>query len=430
MIKISDKAKCCGCEACVQVCPKQCISFNQDAEGFYYPSVDETICINCGKCEKVCPVINQEESRMPQTVIATTNPDAETRRASSSGGIFTLLAEKIIDKGGVVFGVKFNEQWLPVIDVVETKEALKAFQGSKYVQARVGNSYSICKEYLKEGRQVLFSGTPCQISGLHHFLQKPYTNLITIDIICHGTPSPMVWKRYLDEVIEAANKAFSNFWYRIRLKGWKNYQFCIEPSEDGIEMFSQSRRNGYMRVFQNSLTLRPSCFECPAKCGSSKSDITLGDFWGIQKVLPSIDDNTGTSMVVINTQKGFELFDSLGTKQEQFVYDDIKEYNRAYYRSALSNPQRKDFFDAIINSKDINKILLKYTPLNKEEKIIAFKQTIKKLLKAITKCSVNTQLKYNVDGLTKQNYTISNISFRDKKEGWKSYFMKITLKNQ
>ena len=198
MIDIKEKNNCCGCSACVQICPKQCISMAADNEGFLYPQVNSAICIDCGLCEKVCPVINQSAPREPLVVYAAKNNNEDIRLKSSSGGIFTLLAEKVIEEGGVVFGAKFDADWNVVHDYTETIEGLAAFRGSKYVQSIIGDNFKTAKQFLNNGRKVLFSGTPCQIAGLKKYLRKEYDNLLTVDVVCHGVPSPMVWRDYLD----------------------------------------------------------------------------------------------------------------------------------------------------------------------------------------------------------------------------------------
>ena len=236
MIDIKDKKDCCGCSACVQKCPKQCISLKEDCEGFLYPIVDKDICIDCGLCEKVCPILYQGEERKPLKVFAAKNHDEEIRKQSSSGGIFTLLAEKIINEGGVVFGAKFDENWDVKHDYTETIEGLAAFRGSKYVQSRIEDNYRKAETFLKQGRKVLFSGTPCQIAGLKRFFRKEYENLLTVDFICHGVPSPGVWRRYLQETvarmcdknrvstdpISIKNARVESISFRDKSHGWKN----------------------------------------------------------------------------------------------------------------------------------------------------------------------------------------------------------------
>ena len=196
-IKLAEKHICTGCAACYSVCPVQCISMKEDAEGFLFPIIDEEKCTKCSLCEKTCLSIMQGKERKPLNVYAAKNPNEEIRKESSSGGIFTLLAEHVINKGGVVFGARFNEDWEVIHDYTETVKGLAAFRGSKYVQSRIGDMYKTAKDFLEKDRNVLFSGTPCQIAGLKAFLRKDYDNLLTVDLVCHGVPSPLVWKRYL-----------------------------------------------------------------------------------------------------------------------------------------------------------------------------------------------------------------------------------------
>lgn len=245
MINIIDKKNCCGCNACVQHCPKSCITMQEDEEGFLYPIVDQEVCIDCGLCEKVCPVLNQGEERKPLQVYAANNTNEEIRMQSSSGGVFTLLAETIIQEGGVVFGARFNDDWEVIHDYTETQEGLATFRGSKYVQSRIGDSYCQAEQFLKKGRKVLFSGTPCQIAGLNLFLRKEYNNLLTVDFICHGVPSPGVWKSYLEELIALQGnrknsvlshskpiilnsiRDISRIEFRNKRLGWKKYSFAL-----------------------------------------------------------------------------------------------------------------------------------------------------------------------------------------------------------
>ena len=202
MINLKNKQDCCGCSACAQRCPKQCISMTEDEEGFLYPQVDTSKCVDCHLCEKVCPVINQDEARTPLKVYAAKNSDDEIRLKSSSGGIFTLLAEQTIKDGGVVFGARYDKGWNVVHGYTETIEGLAAFRGSKYVQSNIKRSFFEVKRFLESGRKVLFSGTPCHVAGLKLFLRKEYDNLLTLEIACHGVPSPKVWHNYLTELTD------------------------------------------------------------------------------------------------------------------------------------------------------------------------------------------------------------------------------------
>ena len=198
MVHIEHKADCCGCRACEQSCPCSAISIKKDKEGFLYPKVDESLCIGCGLCEKSCPVIKPSNATLPLECFAAVSRNEEIRRNSSSGGVFSELAEFVIKEGGVVFGVAFNERFLVSHIMVSNLEDLKQLRGSKYLQSDTGNTFTLCKEFLDNGVPVLYSGTPCQISGLRHFLKKEYSNLLLVDVICHGVPSPDVWKKYLE----------------------------------------------------------------------------------------------------------------------------------------------------------------------------------------------------------------------------------------
>lgn len=200
MIHITDKKNCCGCSACVQRCPKQCIRLEEDTEGFLYPQVDEETCIKCGLCEKVCPILNQADKLSVLEVLAVKNPNDEERMNSSSGGVFLPLAREVINQGGVVFGAVYDESWEVHHVYAEKIEDVYPMMGSKYLQSKIGNSFKDAERFLKQGREVLFLGSPCQIAGLRTYLRnKQYQNLLAVDFLCHGVPSPGVWRRYLAE---------------------------------------------------------------------------------------------------------------------------------------------------------------------------------------------------------------------------------------
>lgn len=303
MIDILNKKDCCGCSACVQKCPKQCISLKEDNEGFLYPQVNQQECISCGICKKVCPIINPNEKRTPLQIYAAINKNEEIRRQSSSGGIFTLLSEEILKEGGVVFGARFDENWEVKHDYTENVKGLVNFRGSKYVQSRIEDNYKKVETFLKQGRKVLFSGTPCQIAGLKRFLSKEYDNLLTVDFICHGVPSPKVWRLYLYETYRkiikrggkhTASSILSNsegksqiedICFRNKDLGWKRYSFFlklkltdIKGKRNTAELFEPYSENIFMKGFLSDLYLRPSCYQCTARSGKSGSDITIADF--------------------------------------------------------------------------------------------------------------------------------------------------------
>jgi coenzyme F420-reducing hydrogenase beta subunit len=307
MITINSKSDCCGCGACEQRCSQHCISLVSDNEGFVYPVIDKELCVNCGLCERVCPVINQNERREPLNVFAAKNRNDEIRMKSSSGGVFSLLAEQIINEGGVVFGARFNEQWDVVHSYTETIDGNEPFRGSKYVQSYIGDSFIKAESFLKQGRKVLFMGTPCQIAGLHKFLRKAYDNLLTMDVVCHGVPSPLVWKEYLKSIGGGENPLDVSF--RDKSTGWKNYS--TKYLFEGKILHQLASQDLYMKGFLKDLYLRPSCYDCPSKAGKSDSDITLGDFWGVQNYHPEIDDDKGVGVALLWTDKGKEFFEHI-----------------------------------------------------------------------------------------------------------------------
>ena len=315
MIEIKDKKDCCGCHACASVCAHRAITMQADAEGFLYPIVNKEACTDCGLCEQVCPIIHQASPTRPLNVYAARSNDEELRRQSSSGGIFTLLAEAVIREGGVVFGAKFDEEWNVIHTWTESFDGLAAFRGSKYVQSTIGNTYKEAKEFLQHGRKVLYTGTPCQIAGLKRYLRKDYDNLLTADVICHGVPSPLVWQRYLDEM--RTKGKITDISFRDKTYGWTQYVFRLgyisttaNTSEEQTLLTPRSE-NIFMRGFLADLYLRPSCHDCPARSGKSNSDITLGDFWGIQSVYPELNDNKGYSAILIHSAKGQTYYNKL-----------------------------------------------------------------------------------------------------------------------
>ncbi|MBQ3191004.1 MAG: Coenzyme F420 hydrogenase/dehydrogenase, beta subunit C-terminal domain [Bacteroides sp] len=319
MIEIKNKKDCCGCHACMTVCPKQCITMVADEEGFVYPKVDMSCCIGCHLCEKVCPVLHQAEPSRPLKVYASMNKNLDIRLKSSSGGLFTLLAESVIRKGGVVFGAKFDEDWNVVHSFTETIGGLAAFRGAKYVQSRMGNTYREVKRFLDEKRWVLFSGTPCQVAGLKNYLRKEYENLLAVDIVCHGVPSPKVWQHYLKSINDTKQR-ITYLSMRDKKDGWHRYRMEIHAGKQ-VLYSGQAAYNTYSKGYLANLFLRPSCHACPARSGKSRSDITLGDFWGLQRYHPSFDDRKGTNLVLINTPQGLNHYRQSDVYQIETTYE-------------------------------------------------------------------------------------------------------------
>ena len=346
MINISKKSKCSGCHACANACPKSCIKMINDREGFWYPEVDKDKCIKCGFCEKVCPIFNKKEINNTPIAYAAYNKDEKIRMESSSGGLFTILAEKIIANNGVVFGACFNEKFEVIHDYVEKTEDVYKFRGSKYVQSKIGNTYKQSKQFLEKGRIVLFSGTPCQIGGLKSYLRKEYNNLYCQDIICHGVPSPKVWRKYVAYREKCAGVPARRIAFRRKYEGWKRYSVSFLFNND-TEYHQTLDKDLMMIAFLRNACLRPLCYDCSFKTINRQSDITLADFWGIQNVMPEMDDDKGTSLLVLNSDKGKELFDSI-KEQIEFKVADLNEaikYNPSMISSVTHNQKRQGFFN-------------------------------------------------------------------------------------
>lgn len=377
MINIIDKSKCCGCNACVQCCPKQCITMQEDEEGFFYPHVNQIYCIDCGLCNKVCPMLATKSKKgEPLYTSAAINPDKNTRLNSSSGGVFSLLAEEYIKQNGIVFGAQFNNNWNVEHKHSESIQDLSKLRGSKYVQSYIGDTYILARKYLLEGKKVLFSGTPCQISGLKLFLHKDYENLLTVECVCHGIPSPGLWRQYLHEQTQNDNKKLNdiiNINFRSKDNGWEKYHVVIQY-KDGTKSDLYHGDNPWTRSFIYNYNLRPSCSNCPAKCENSNADITLGDFWGVNQILPSINDNYGTTLVVIHTQKGKNIINHIENKEVSF--SQIVAFNKSLIYSTPRKAKCDIFFQ-----KAKKQFIPTVRQMTKESLSIRIKIYISKLLK-------------------------------------------------
>ncbi|MDU6198528.1 MAG: Coenzyme F420 hydrogenase/dehydrogenase, beta subunit C-terminal domain [Intestinibacter bartlettii] len=382
MIKIAKKENCTGCHGCYNVCPKKCIDMNFDEEGFLYPSVDSNKCVECGLCEKVCPIMHIVEVENEPIAIGCYNKDEKIRMESSSGGIFTLISELVIQSGGVVFGAEFDENYNVRHSYVDNIQDLHKFRGSKYVQSTIGNSYYDAKQFLEQGRQVLFSGTPCQIAGLKRYLQKDYDNLICQDIVCHGVPSIYVWEHYKNFI--ANGRRISSVKFRDKSTGWKTYSLQID-FDDGSSYKDIGNENSYIKGFVKDFYLRPSCYECKYKTLHRESDITLADFWGIEANVPELDDNKGTSLIFINSDKGRLCFEKIG-KSIVFKIINIENavtFNPSSHKPAIMTKKRDTFYKEYRN-KNLNLLvdeLLKQNTIHKLYNYISYlKIKIKNIL--------------------------------------------------
>lgn len=372
MLVIVEKSKCVGCGVCKAVCPKNAIEMkNHQNTGFLYPVVNETLCINCGLCKRTCPVLKENNDNIEKEAFAAYALDENIRKNSSSGGIFSLLAEKILSEKGVVFGVSMSENCLSAEHIsVENFDDLAKLRGSKYLQSDTKNSYSEVKKALVDKRTVIFSGTPCQVAGLKAFLGKDYENLITVDFICHGVPSPLAWRKYVEYREEKAASKTRRTFFRNKKNGWKTYsvQFEFSNCTEYLQILSKDL---YMRGFLADLYLRPACFNCRFKDNSYKSDITLADFWGIDKVIQEWNDDRGVSLVITNTQKGKSVLNQI---KENAVCESIDFKtafigNPSYFESVRSKFVSKTVFKDL-NRLPFNKFIEKYIGSSLKSKIL------------------------------------------------------------
>jgi coenzyme F420-reducing hydrogenase beta subunit len=382
MIDNLDKNKCTGCSACYNICPKECITMKTDNEGFWYPNIDKNKCINCNLCEKVCPIINPvRRNDSKKLAYVGMNKDEQVRIKSSSGGIFSILAEYIIKNNGIVYGAAFDEAFNINHKRILVSTDLDLLRGSKYVQSSIGDIYKQVKNDLESNRNVLFTGSPCQVEGLRSYLRKEYVNLITMDFICHGVPSPLVWKKYLEEMKKSKQENIKNIYFRNKDFGWKLFSLKIIFDK---RIYSNDLSNDlFMKGFLQDVYLRPSCYACKFKKINRISDITVADFWGIENVLPKMDDDKGTSLIVIHSEKGKQLFDKLS---EKMIFDEVNlneaiKYNSSMIRSVKYNEKREKFFLELNSEKNLIDLLSRYTRLSFSVKLKnKIKMGIKKLI--------------------------------------------------
>jgi len=385
MIEIKNKKKCTGCSACCSICPTKAISMLEDNEGFVYPVIDEAKCIKCGACKKICPCLNNIESTnfdVP-TVLAAWSLDSRNKETSSSGGCFYELAKYVINQGGLVVGAAFDEDLNVVHKVVDNIVGLNELKGSKYVQSRIGDCYIKVKKYLDEYKKVLFVGTPCQVAGLYAFLKNnQYDNLYTADLICHGVPSTKVYRKYLEELSKKYKSKPISLTFRDKSSGWKRYKFKI--NFENKQYIKSASYDIYMRAFLSNICLRPSCYECKFSKLPRVADITLGDFWGIENIDAKLDDDTGTSELVINSQKGKEMLSNVEDNifvKEVKLEDGIK-YNPCLVTSSKMLEKRGQFFIDLDNNS-LSKLEKKYFP--KRPFVIIFASKIKNNIYRIIK---------------------------------------------
>ncbi len=338
-------AQCCGCSACYNICKFDAIDMIEDEKGFLIPKINKEKCVDCGACANVCPVLKNklnidENNEKYPLAYAMYNKNEDERLKSSSGGIFTLLAKNIINNKGIVYGASFNNENLVEHIRIDKLEDVSKLQGSKYMQSIIGKTYQLAEKDLKEGRTVLFTGTPCQTEALKSYLNCEYDNLYIQDIICHGVPSALVWKEY----IKKYNDKKLNINFRNKEFGWKKY--CVSIKGENVDYTKCYVEDTYMKAFLKNIVLRDCCYNCQFKKYRRISDITLADFWGIDKICPEMFDDRGTSLIIVNSSKGERILNCIieQTKFKKVNLEDAIKMNRCMVESVAMNEKREEFF--------------------------------------------------------------------------------------
>ncbi len=314
MIRYRDtlnSADCCGCKACEQICAHQAISFRSDDEGFWYPFINETNCVHCGLCEKVCPMEEAEKMLLPQgKAYAFQLSDKEQLLNSSSGGVFFAISSSVLSENGIVYGAAFDGK-IVKHKRVDCQADIIDLMGSKYVQSDIGNTYSQVKQDLKEGRKVFYAGTPCQIAGLKLFLRKEYDNLLTADLVCHGTPSPKILQDTISHIEDRLNARFKSYLFRDkRVGGWScsSSSSSYEKNNKQTYLKYSKEMEAYFNAFISGHLMRMSCYHCPFARMERSGDITIADYWGVKKLHPEFPNiSKGMSLFISNSSKGEEL---------------------------------------------------------------------------------------------------------------------------
>ncbi|MCD7835254.1 MAG: Coenzyme F420 hydrogenase/dehydrogenase, beta subunit C-terminal domain [Lachnospiraceae bacterium] len=393
MIDIKEKKNCCGCGGCMNVCPKHCITMKADNEGFLYPEIDKDACVNCGLCEKVCPVVNcKPDIPFEQTAYLVQNKDEVVRRESTSGGAFTTISEYVIKQGGVIFGAAYDDKFRVHHMYVEEKTELWRFRNSKYVQSDTEVTFSEVEKFLKEGRMVCYSGTPCQIEGLKRYLRRKYENLITVDIVCHAVPSPLVWNKYVEMQQEQFGTGISNIIFRDKHYGYK-YSTMTIKDKDGKEVYTYGiDTDPMLRAFFSNICDRPSCYDCKFKKRYRVSDFTLWDCYEVDKFDKNLDDDKGTTRVLVHSEKGREMLKKIESDITfaEVNPDDLTAQVKEMFYSVSNNEKRQQFF-IDVNTIESKELFKKWFPetakvrIERTARIFCYKTGIYNIAKKVAK---------------------------------------------
>lgn len=377
---VNDKSSCCGCSACFNICPTNAIEMVADDEGFKYPNINQNICVNCGMCINVCNKDRDtNQDNKPLEIYGAKNKDLNVRMNSTSGGTFSALCSYIINNHGVVYGAGFDSQMRVVHSRAETFDQTLKFRGSKYVQSDLDKIFTRISEDLSQGILVLFSGTPCQCDGLKKFIASKKidsTKLIICDFVCHGVPSPLIWKNFVKEI--SKTKKLKNFYFRDKRLGWHGANISA-VYQDGSEESNTLLLRAFTNLYFTNLISRPSCEKCLYANFDRCSDITIADFWGIELTYPNFDDNKGVSLILLNSEKGKKFFSEIEENFDLFKSDIENCVQEQLQGPQSASPKRKKFWKDY-NNKDFMYLLKHYGRCGFNGKLRVF---VRKVLKKI-----------------------------------------------
>ncbi len=349
MINIKKKEDCTGCTACKSVCPHEAISMMEDTEGFLYPQVNRDACLNCGLCDSVCPLPKRDKQEYKcnslNAYVAHYSSDDRIWYNSSSGGVFTAITDFVFENKGVVYGAAYNKKWEVIHASAKTKDEAIRFRGSKYVQSRLNDTFKDIKSNLLSGQLVLFSGTPCQVAGLRSFLKKDYENLITVDLLCHCVPSPRLFRDYINYIQTKYKKSISKINMKDKTLGWDKFQTPRIYFDDGSSIFNVKSTRLWETIFYSHIAVRPSCYHCRFSNLNRVGDITIGDYWGVEKYHPEFFVSNGASIMLINSVKGQDLFSEISQYLKCEKTDPIKALPKSLVYSVTPHPMREQFWN-------------------------------------------------------------------------------------
>ena len=364
MLEIKEKQECCGCTACVAACPKECIVMKEDQEGFLYPNIDKDKCIRCGICEKVCPILNETpEIPTEQTAYIVQNKNERVLQESTAGGAFTSIAKYALKNKGVVFGVELDSKLVAHHIYIESEKELFRFRNSKYVQSSVGDAFWQVRSFLDQGRIVCFSGTPCQVEGLKSYLGKDYEKLITVDVVCHAVPSPLIFRKYVEYQERRLSDTIKTVRFRDKYYGYKYSTMNVITDNNQGNYHHGIESDPWLRAFFSNICDRPSCYHCHFKKRYRQSDFTIWDCFHVGRFSRELDNDKGATRVLVHSERGKKIFDAV---KSEFHYIQMSPAaivagTKEMYRSIEPNERRQNFFDDA-QSMSGTELFCKYFP--------------------------------------------------------------------